>query len=193
MFKEQWFERCYEPAGAGALRLPNGTTVEIDSLSRFATVDLAASLRTTADYSVIATFGVTEDDVLLVLDVDRARREGPDLVPAMRNAVARWDLSSVWVEKSGFQLSLIQQAHREGLPVREIIPDRDKVSRALPATAAFEGGRVLLPRSAPWLPDLKAELLAFPNGAHDDQVDAVAYGVEVIRQLRRSEVWFDAW
>ena len=29
------------------------------------------------------------------------------------------------------------------------------------------------PARAPWLPDLKAELLAFPTGKHDDQVDAL--------------------
>jgi hypothetical protein len=30
-----------------------------------------------------------------------------------------------------------------------------------------------VPARAPWLPDLKAELLAFPTGKHDDQVDAL--------------------
>ena len=89
-------------------------------------------------------------------------------------------MSAVFVERVGFQLALIQQAQREGLPVREIPADRDKVSRALPATAALEGGRLLLPRHAPWLADLEAELLAFPGAAHDDQVDALAYGVAAL-------------
>ena len=30
-----------------------------------------------------------------------------------------------------------------------------------------------VPARAPWLADLKAELLAFPRGKHDDQVDAL--------------------
>ena len=30
-----------------------------------------------------------------------------------------------------------------------------------------------VPARAPWLADLKAELLAFPTGKHDDQVDAL--------------------
>ena len=30
-----------------------------------------------------------------------------------------------------------------------------------------------MPARAPWLQDLKAELLAFPTGKHDDQVDAL--------------------
>jgi len=31
-----------------------------------------------------------------------------------------------------------------------------------------------LRNEAPWLGDLLAELLAFPNGRHDDQVDSVS-------------------
>jgi hypothetical protein len=30
-----------------------------------------------------------------------------------------------------------------------------------------------VPVDAPWLPDVRAELLAFPTGRHDDQVDAL--------------------
>jgi hypothetical protein len=41
-------------------------------------------------------------------------------------------------------------------------------------SAKIEAGAVHLPRQAPWLDDLKAELLAFPHGPHDDQVDAIA-------------------
>jgi hypothetical protein len=37
----------------------------------------------------------------------------------------------------------------------------------------FEAGRILLPIEAPWLADFENELLALPNGRHDDQVDAL--------------------
>ena len=37
----------------------------------------------------------------------------------------------------------------------------------------FENGQVFFPKEAPWLPDLEAELFAFPNGRHDDQVDSI--------------------
>ena len=41
-------------------------------------------------------------------------------------------------------------------------------------TPRFEAGHVLLPKEAPWLADLLDELLAFPRGRHDDQVDSVS-------------------
>jgi predicted phage terminase large subunit-like protein len=31
-----------------------------------------------------------------------------------------------------------------------------------------------LPRRAPWLEDLRTEILAFPHGVHDDQADSIS-------------------
>ena len=39
--------------------------------------------------------------------------------------------------------------------------------------AVFESGNIWLPKEAPWLADFQSELLAFPNGKYDDQVDAL--------------------
>ena len=181
MFKPEWFEHRYDHLPENHYRLPDGTTVPRDYLGRFGVVDLAVSTKTTADYTVVGAFGATHDNKLLVLEIDRARREGPAIVPAMREMVERHRLNAIWVEKVGFQLALIQQARAQGLPVRELTPDRDKVARAMPATAALEGGRVLLPQAAPWLRNFVDEVLSFPVGQHDDQVDVLSYAVEVVR------------
>lgn len=153
----------------------------IDSLHKFITVDLATSTKQTADYTVIMTHGITPEGELLVLDVLRKRMEGPDILPAVDAKLNKWNASCVWIERAGFQLSLIQQARRAGLPVRELSADKDKVSRALPLTAGMEGGRVLFRSGAPWLKDLEDELLVFPPEGkdHDDQVDALAYAWSV--------------
>ncbi len=41
-------------------------------------------------------------------------------------------------------------------------------------TAGVEVGKVFLLKGAPWLDELRSELLAFPHGRHDDQVDALS-------------------
>jgi predicted phage terminase large subunit-like protein len=51
--------------------------------------------------------------------------------------------------------------------------DRDKVTRLYVQAAKFEAGHVYFPRNAPFLADLEAELLTFPQGEHDDQVDCL--------------------
>jgi phage terminase large subunit-like protein len=52
-------------------------------------------------------------------------------------------------------------------------PKADKETRMARHQGRFEAGRVLLPKEAPWLAELESELLAFPNGRYDDQVDAL--------------------
>ena len=149
--------------------------VPVKSGARFATVDLAASTKTTGDYTVVSVVQALSDHRNLVLHVERTRLEGPDQVPMLRNLMARYGIGYFGVERIGYQLSLIQAARRAGLPVREIDVDRDKVSRALTLAAQMEAGQWWFPVDAPWLRELETELVTFPNGAHDDQVDALAY------------------
>jgi predicted phage terminase large subunit-like protein len=50
----------------------------------------------------------------------------------------------------------------------------DKLTRMRSALPKIEGGSLFLPRSACWLEDFLLEYLAFPIGAHDDQMDALS-------------------
>ena len=52
---------------------------------------------------------------------------------------------------------------------------RDKEARARAIQGRMQQGMVYLPKDAPWVGPLIAELLRFPNGTHDDQVDALAW------------------
>jgi predicted phage terminase large subunit-like protein len=38
----------------------------------------------------------------------------------------------------------------------------------------IESGAVFLPRRAPWLEEFRRKMLAFPNGKHNDPVDALS-------------------
>ena len=91
----------------------------------------------------------------------------------------------VTMERQGFQLSLIQMAQRQGMRVKEVRPDKDKVARALTLSARMEAGDVYFKIDAPWLDDLERELFTFPVGAHDDMVDALGYGVLNLNERRQ--------
>src|SRR5262245_46376810 len=52
-------------------------------------------------------------------------------------------------------------------------PDTDKENRMARHQGRLEAGRISFPTEAPWLAEFESELLAFPHGRHDDQVDAV--------------------
>ena len=52
-------------------------------------------------------------------------------------------------------------------------------------TPMFEAGQVWLPNRALWLPDYEKELIAFPNGKHDDQVDSTGQYLDWCKQKTR--------
>jgi len=81
----------------------------------------------------------------------------------------------VLIEDASSGASLIQALRREG-PIRPIAirPEGDKVVRLEGQSAVIEAGHVLLPESAPWLDDFLAEILNFPYGRYDDQVDSLS-------------------
>lgn len=186
LFRRGWFRYWRTEGEAQTWQEETGRRwTHAENLTRFATVDLAASTKESADYTVIAVWAWdAAQDRLLLFDVIRERIEAPDLVPRFRQVVGRWDLASIHVERAGFQLAIVQEARRAGLPVMELVPDKDKLSRALPAAAALEGGRVLWPATAPWLAEWERELLTFPNASHDDQTDALAYAVRLANDWR---------
>ncbi len=167
------------------LQRPDGVhAVKAEDCRRFATVDLAASVKESADYTVVAVWAQTPEKDLLLLDLVRVRMEGPDQVPLIRRVYERWRPGYLAIERVAYQLALVQAARRDGLPVRELKADRDKVSRALPAAARVEAGAVYFRSGAPWLGVLEDELLAFPTGAHDDQVDVLAYAALMVANDR---------
>lgn len=141
---------------------------------RFTTVDLAASLKQSADFTVVSTWQETPYGDLILLDVKRLRMEGPDQVPLLMRTWQELQPRVFYIENVGYQLTIIQAALRAGLPVRPLTPDTDKVSRALSPAAKMEAGKIFFPMGAPWLQDVESELWRFPAGAHDDFVDTLS-------------------
>lgn len=195
VFKREWF-RYYDVTENGRFVVIEADTprrVATRSLTRWATVDLAVSSKTTGDYTVIATVAVTDHGELLLLDLVRAHLEGPDLVPALRSSWRKHHHAFIAVESTAFQLSIVQAARRAGLPVRELKAAgetgqrADKVARALHLAARMEGGMFFLPRNASWLPVVETELEAFSGlqAEHDDIVDALSYAA--IEQARDAD------
>lgn len=105
----------------------------------------------------------------------RGRWEYPELMARATGLAADDRPEMILVEDASSGIAMIQslieaQVHN----VLGIKPKLDKAARAGKATAEFEANRVLLPVDAPWLPDLLHELLAFPHGRLDDQVDSIS-------------------
>ena len=157
------------------------------------TYDTAFSTRTTADYSVIQTWGIfsmfnqdqigKEDFVshLILLGNIRGRFEYPELRKMAQKLYNQYKPDVCMIEKKASGQSLIQDMRRGGLPVMEYNPDRDKVARVYAASPIIEAGRLWIPSNKKWSDELIEELIRFPNAAHDDQVDAMTMAIHYMK------------
>ena len=174
LFRQSMFLRYKE---SGSCYLVGEKVYDRSACKIFQTCDVAGSRKTSADYFVLGTFALCPNGELLLLEIFRERLEGPDQPSLMARKHQEYKPALIGVESANMGLTLYQQLRRMGLPVVELKPDADKYTRAIPAAARYESGMVYHKDGAYWLNDLEAELLAFPNGAHDDQVDVVSYAV----------------
>lgn len=118
-----------------------------------------------------------------IVDVAVLRLEYPDLKRRMVELAQHWAPTAILIEDKASGQSLLQDMRREqpSLPVIAITPKADKVTRFAQVTPMIEAGKVALPNHASWLSDFEQELLCFPHGAHDDQVDALSQYLNWVR------------
>jgi predicted phage terminase large subunit-like protein len=150
----------------------------------FATVDLATTAKKQADYTVFAVWAVTPDSDLVLLDLYREQYELPAILALAYRVMDKWSPAYFAVESNGIGTPIIQALRlgtvdsegtkRPGLAVRGIHSHAEKVERAATAIVRTEAQQVFFPAQAPWLEAFEAELLSFPDGGHDDQVDVLS-------------------
>ena len=142
-------------------------------------VDGAQSTSERADSSVII-HGVSDVSGHYVLEVERGRWDYETLLSRVLPYATRYRRIFFIVEKASSGISLIESLIRRGLYVFIADPRSDKMARTLRALPIFADGRVFIVdqegRNA-WVQPFINELLSFPFGAADDQVDAIVQAV----------------
>ena len=89
-------------------------------------------------------------------------------------------LSALNIESTAYQAAFTREMLRyTSLPAHPVYPDSDKVSRARAVAIRYEAGKIFHLRGAPGIEMLEDEQIAFPNGEHDDLVDALGYAADV--------------
>ena len=127
-------------------------------------------------FSVCVT-AMLRNNHLYVMHVWRGRLEFPELVKKAIELAQLYQPRTLLIEDRASGQQLIQTI--KGLKVYGVPepircnPENDKLSRAEGVSSMVEAGQLLLPVEAHWLGEFKSELLAFPSGRYDDQVDAL--------------------
>ncbi|HEV8360904.1 MAG TPA: phage terminase large subunit [Candidatus Thermoplasmatota archaeon] len=147
----------------------------------FHTKDAAETTGEKSDWTVLASWLVTPDSDLLLWDLVRVKEELAELRALARNALAQHG-GVLHIEKKSHGTALIQDLEREGVPLVVFQPEGNKVLRARVAEARYSRGKVWHPRPGEraWVRGFEDELLKFPKGKHDDQVDVTSHACIVL-------------
>lgn len=188
IWHEEYFHPCsIEPGFINA----NGRRVRRRDLHVFNVVDMAYSSKKGADFTAVGTFaGDSTSGELYLIDMLRIRidvlgtAEGAEHRMFVTDQRKKHNAAYTIVEKAGLASRIIEFLRRDGEPVREVIADRSKTARAYAALPVAEAGALYACTDAPWWPLTLFEMLSFPNGAHDDVPDVVAYGCIHWRDIR---------
>lgn len=146
-------------------------------LSLYMGVDLAIATKTTSDYTAYAIVGRDDAGVVYVVAVGRFRAGFHEAMQRIASIADQWNVEAVAVESVQYQAAAVQELVRSTtLNVRAVRPDRDKITRFQRLQARYEQGLVVhCPNVGN---EYERELLAFPEGEHDDMVDACVYAFD---------------
>jgi predicted phage terminase large subunit-like protein len=131
------------------------------------------------DYTVHIVVGVDQTGRMWLLDLWRKQASSDVWVEAWCDLVLKWRPSQ-WGEETG-QINagvgpfLVRRARERRAYTwrRQFASRHDKSVRARSIQGRMSMETLMVPKHAPWLADFKNELLKFPAGKNDDQVDAL--------------------
>lgn len=156
--------------------------------------DLAISTREGASYTASARVAVDPIGNIYVADMVRGRWPWPEarkrIVETMlaeRDVVTEHGIEEALHGAAAVQ-ELLEEPDLGDVAIRGIQVTQDKVTRALPWITRAEAGRVHLVEGA-WTGAFIDEAVSFPNGAYDDQIDALS-GAYAMVTGRRGSMFF---
>jgi predicted phage terminase large subunit-like protein len=188
-----------DPLGFAALfqqrpTVADGTLFRANTIQRYSPDELPSDLRIYCasdhavgtnqrnDPSCFIKVGVDSRDDIYVLECIWKRMPTDEAVEAML-ALAGGKQKPLlwWAERGHISKSIGPFLHKRMLETGtyinlvEVTPANDKQQRAQSIAARVSMGKVKFPKLSAWTERAINELLAFPNGNHDDFVDALAY------------------
>jgi len=141
------------------------------------------------DYTVHVIVGIDHEQRIYLLDMYRAQASPDRWIEALCDLINIWRPIG-WAEEPGQIKSAIgpllekRLRERKLYIVRAQFPNRgDKAIRAQSIRGRMAMDGLYVPTFKPWYPDFKRELMLFPAGTHDDQVDAIGLIGQVLDRM----------
>ena len=141
------------------------------------------------DFTVHIVIGVDPDWHIFVLDLWRKQTAPDRWVESFCDLVRDWKPIGWAMETGQIKASVgpfLQRRMRERqtyVAIAQFPTRNDKAIRAQSIRGRMALDGLYLPKQADWLADFHSELLAFPAGKHDDQVDALGLIGQILDKM----------
>ncbi len=178
------------------LKFYNSADIDERELRIYCASDHAVSTAQRSDSTVLLRVGLDRNNQIYLLDCWWQKARTDAVVEAMLTMAGKQPGPLVWWAEKGHISKSIgpflfkRMAETETyFNLVEVTPAGDKEQRAQAIAARVAMGYVHFPRDKPWAEKAINEMMAFPNGLHDDFVDALAYiGLGLRSQVPVGEV-----
>jgi predicted phage terminase large subunit-like protein len=110
-----------------------------------------------------------------LLDQVRGQMDFPATLAAIESLTAKWPTAHTKLIEDKANGSAVISVLKRKIPgLIPVNPEGGKEARAAAVSPVWESGNVFLPEpaAAPWIHDYTEELISFPQGKNDDQVDS---------------------
>lgn len=155
----------------------------------FCAWDTAIESKKRNDWTVGVVGAMNDRNELYVIDMIRGRMGSPQIIDSICSFMGRYPLFKAGVEKGQIYSTLKPMLEDRMRRDKHFItlddtlqPVTDKQVRAGPLQSMFQLGQVYFVKQ-PWTERAEGELLRFPNGTHDDIVDALAWLARMARTM----------
>lgn len=155
-----------------------------DDIHVYAAVDIAMSLDADADRSAIAVIGVDTANNIYLLDIQAGRWSSHELKERILDVCMAYPLTLLGIEKTTASWHFVE-SFREIMRVRNVFVPFEELKPSGRAKqlrieayilSAIQQNRLYLSRN---FDELIQEAVNFPNGKHDDLLDALSYSIEM--------------
>lgn len=167
IFKRVWFKKYKKLPDRGTMILSWDCTFKDEQSSDF----------------VVGQVWLRDGASFYLVDQVRERLDFPDTVAAVRAMAKKYPKAHAkLIEDKANGPAVIATLRKEIPGLLPVNPEGGKIARANAVAPLFEAGNVYFPESADWLLELEDELLKFPKGKHDDQVDSCSQALLYLDQ-----------
>lgn len=154
--------------------------------------DLAASVRTTADFTASVAIAMDDDGTLYLKEGIHLRAEWPDVQKIMIRTMLEEPRTLHYIEEALHGLAAIQELMRikeiAHISIGGIRVEKDKIQRAMAWASRAEQGKVRIV-AGEWMTEFLDEVAMFPKGRHDDYVDAVSGAMPMLGYGGKLLLW----